>query len=158
MQGSVLVSRNPCTHPGDVRLLHAVDVPQLRHLVNVIVFPSTGARPLCNMMAGGDLDGDVYFLCWDARIVSHVPPHAIVDPATYSKPDFIREKPPEDHIADYFTFYLERDVLGQIANLHLNLCDKLGREGPKDKMCTHLAGLQSVAVDFAKHGECVPRE
>ena len=46
LRGKIIVSRNPCTHPGDVRLLEAVDHPSLRHLVNVIVFPSTGHRPL----------------------------------------------------------------------------------------------------------------
>lgn len=72
LQGKVVVSRNPCTHPGDIRLLDAVNRPELQHLVNVIVFPSTGERPLCNMMSGGDLDGDVYFVCWDQRITSHI--------------------------------------------------------------------------------------
>lgn len=72
LQGKVVVSRNPCTHPGDIRLLDAVNKSELQHLVNVIVFPSTGERPLCNMMSGGDLDGDVYFVCWDQRITSHI--------------------------------------------------------------------------------------
>lgn len=72
LKDKILVSRNPCTHPGDIRLLNAVDRPEFRHLVNVIVFPSTGDRPLCNMMAGGDLDGDVYFICWDKSITDHI--------------------------------------------------------------------------------------
>jgi hypothetical protein len=33
-------------------------------------------------------------------------------PAYYTKPDIIIEKPAEETIADYFTFYLERDCLG----------------------------------------------
>lgn len=123
LQGKVVVSRNPCTHPGDIRLLDAVDRPELQHLVNVIVFPSTGERPLCNMMSGGDLDGDVYFVCWDQRITSHITNKTIQPPATYTKPDFVKTKPAEESIADYFTFFLERDVLGQLANLHLALCD-----------------------------------
>jgi RNA-dependent RNA polymerase len=48
-----------------VRILTGVDRPELRHLYNVVVFSSKGHRPACNMMAGGDLDGDVYFVCWD---------------------------------------------------------------------------------------------
>ncbi len=52
-------------------------------------------------------------------------------------------------------FYLERDILGKIANLHLALCDYYGREGPKHEDCLKLSHLASVAVDFAKHGECV---
>lgn len=123
LQGKIIVSRNPCTHPGDVRLLQAVDRPEFSHLVNVVVFPSTGERPLCNMMAGGDLDGDVYFVSWDEQLLAHLSEDKMQPPARYTKPDLIKEKPAEETIADYFTFYLERDVLGQLANLHLALCD-----------------------------------
>ena len=69
MLGDVLVTRNPCTHPGDLRVLTAVDRPELRHLVNVIVFSTLGERPNCQMMAGGDLDGDVYFVSWDKDLL-----------------------------------------------------------------------------------------
>ena len=64
------MSRNPCTHPGDIRVLEAVDIPQFRHLSNVVVFSSKGDRPQFNKMAGGDLDGDVYFVCWEKSIIS----------------------------------------------------------------------------------------
>jgi len=40
----------------------------------------------------------------------------------------------------------------------LALCDFYGPQGPMHKDCIELSGLQSTAVDFAKHGECVPRE
>ena len=53
---------------------------------------------------------------------------------------------------------MERDVLGKIANLHTALCDQYGREGPKEPNCLTLAHFQSIAVDFAKHGECVPQD
>ena len=65
LTGELLVTRNPCLNPGDLRLLKGVDRPELRHLYNVIVFSSKGERPTCNKMSGGDLDGDVYFICWD---------------------------------------------------------------------------------------------
>lgn len=68
--GNVLVSRNPCTHPGDLRLLKAVDkMEQFGDIFNVVVFSSKGERPQFNKMAGGDLDGDVYFVCWDDLIL-----------------------------------------------------------------------------------------
>ena len=45
IDGDVLVTRNPCTHPGDIRLLKCVDKPELRYLFNVVVFSSKGERP-----------------------------------------------------------------------------------------------------------------
>jgi RNA-dependent RNA polymerase len=65
-----MVTKNPCSHPGDIRLLKAVKegdprFDSLRHYVNVIVFPTTGKRPEQHKMSGGDLDGDVYMAMWD---------------------------------------------------------------------------------------------
>jgi hypothetical protein len=38
--GPVVVTRNPCMHPGDIRVLTAVEPPPgLKHLRDVIVFP-----------------------------------------------------------------------------------------------------------------------
>lgn len=46
------------------------------------------------------------------------------EPAKYTKPQFIKEKPVDaENIADYIVFYMERDVLGKLANMHLALCD-----------------------------------
>lgn len=46
-------------------------------------------------------------------------------------------------------------MLGKISMLHLGLCDMIGPKGPEEPDCIYLAQLASVAVDFAKHGECV---
>lgn len=58
--GKCIVFRNPCFHPGDVRVLNAVDCPTLHHLVDVLVFPAVGYRDIPSMCSGGDLDGDDY--------------------------------------------------------------------------------------------------
>jgi hypothetical protein len=54
----VLVTRNPCLHPGDLQKFRAVDVPGFEHLVDCIVFSTNGRRPGADLMSGGDLDGD----------------------------------------------------------------------------------------------------
>jgi RNA-dependent RNA polymerase len=57
VKGSCVITRAPALHPGDVRKVEAVDIPELRSLVNVIVFNVKGPRDLPNMLGGGDLDG-----------------------------------------------------------------------------------------------------
>lgn len=44
VKGKVAVAKNPCLHPGDLRVLEAIDVPALHHMVNCIVFPQKGMR------------------------------------------------------------------------------------------------------------------
>lgn len=60
----------------------------------------------------------------------------------------------EAHIKKYF----EKDNLGHLANLHLELCDQIGPLGPYHEDCVELSRLISVAVDFAKHGKCVSQD
>jgi hypothetical protein len=54
----VMVTRNPCLHPGDLQKFKAVDIPDFAHLVDCIVFSTQGNRPSADLMSGGDLDGD----------------------------------------------------------------------------------------------------
>lgn len=54
----VIVTRNPCLHPGDIRKLKVVNCPDLAHLTDCIVFPTQGGRATADLMSGGDLDGD----------------------------------------------------------------------------------------------------
>jgi RNA-dependent RNA polymerase len=42
--GKVVVAKNPCLHPGDVRILQAVYYPVLNHMVDCVVFPQQGPR------------------------------------------------------------------------------------------------------------------
>jgi RNA-dependent RNA polymerase len=45
----VIVAKNPCMHPGDLRVLRAVHRPQLEHMLDCVVFPACGPRPITNM-------------------------------------------------------------------------------------------------------------
>lgn len=54
----VLVTRNPCLHPGDLQKFKAVQCDELTHLTDCVIFPTQGHRPSADLMSGGDLDGD----------------------------------------------------------------------------------------------------
>ena len=44
LKGNIVVAKNPCLHPGDVRVLKAVNVSALHHMVDCVVFPQKGFR------------------------------------------------------------------------------------------------------------------
>ncbi|XP_020536474.1 probable RNA-dependent RNA polymerase 5 isoform X3 [Jatropha curcas] len=66
ISGKVLVYRNPGLHFGDVHILNATYVKDLEDFVGNakygIFFPCRGPRSLADEMAGGDFDGDTYFV------------------------------------------------------------------------------------------------
>ncbi|PKU68673.1 probable RNA-dependent RNA polymerase 2 [Dendrobium catenatum] len=153
--GRVVVTKNPCLHPGDIRVLEAICDPQLDEmgLVDCLVFPQKGERPHPNECSGGDLDGDLYFVSWDERLVP-----LQTDPPM----DYIGLRPRlQDHevtleeIHKFFVDYMINDNLGAISTAHLVYADSepLKARSPK---CLQLANLHSMAVDFAKTG--VPAE
>ena len=72
LHGKVVVTKNPCHHPGDLRVFEAVYHKELAHLKDVIVFPQKGHRPHSNEISGSDLDGS-YSLNLRRPISSSIP-------------------------------------------------------------------------------------
>ncbi|KAF9068844.1 RNA dependent RNA polymerase-domain-containing protein [Rhodocollybia butyracea] len=68
--GEVLITRNPCKLPTDVRKVTAVLHPELKDMVDVIVCSVKGYRRLLDFLAGGDYDGDRALVIWDRRFVT----------------------------------------------------------------------------------------
>jgi hypothetical protein len=151
----VIVTRAPALHPGDVQLVTAVNVPvdsPLQWLSNCIVFSQQGPRDLPSQLSGGDLDGDLFHIIFDERLM----PDFTVLPADYTAPpakDLGRPAHVND-IADFFINFMKADQLGQISTKHRIRADKL-EDGTRDPECILLAKLASDAVDFSKSGNAV---
>ncbi|KAL0420729.1 UNVERIFIED_CONTAM: RNA-dependent RNA polymerase 1 [Sesamum latifolium] len=153
VKGKVVVAKNPCLHPGDVRVLKAVDVKALHHMVDCVVFPKKGMRPHPNECSGSDLDGDIYFVCWDPDLIPprQVPPMDY-DPAPTTGLD---HDVTIEEVEEYFTNYIVNDSLGIISNAHTVFADK-EESMALSEPCLALARLFSIAVDFPKTG--IPAE
>ncbi|KAF2805227.1 RdRP-domain-containing protein [Mytilinidion resinicola] len=151
IEGLCILARNPSLHPGDIRIVRAINVPALRHLKNVVVLPQTGDRDIANMCSGGDLDGDDYLVIWDQDLI---PKFTINNPAMNYETEPTREVSGDVSIAqviDFYIQYMKNDSLGQIANAHLATADR-SPNGVLDENCLKLAALHSRAVDFPKSG------
>lgn len=133
IEGICILARNPSLHPGDIRIVRAVNVSALNHLKNVVVLPQTGDRDLGNMCSGGDLDGDDYLIMWDTDFVP--------DTINEIPMDFTPPKPQNSDgpivvsdIAKFFVTYMKNDSLGKIAHAHLAQAD-YNEEGVRDQKC-----------------------
>lgn len=151
--GKVIITRSPALHPGDIRAVRAVDVPDdspLGRLSNCVVFSQHGARDLPSKLSGGDLDGDLYNVIFDQRLMPRSPN---AKPADYPsvKPVELDRPVTSKDMSDFFVQFMETDQLGQISTVHVQLADQRS-EGVFHPDCIKLAQMASTAVDFSKTG------
>lgn len=156
LKGDTLVTHMPALHCGDVQKARAIGLVNasnhLSALYNCIVFSSKGERPLPNMLAGGDLDGDLF----------HVSQNPLLFPPEWEAPSSYPSVTPRDlnrectiqDIVDFFLDFIVNDRLGQLCTMHAVLADQEA-EGVRHSDCVKLSELASVAVDFPKTGIAV---
>ncbi|CAI8609942.1 unnamed protein product [Vicia faba] len=149
--GKVVVTKNPCLHPGDIRVLDAVYNEELEEngLKDCLVFPQKGPRPHPNECSGGDLDGDLFFVSWDNDLI----PAQTDNPMDYTgrRPRIMDHQVTLEEIHQFFVDYMINDTLGAISTAHLVHADR-EPEKARSRKCLELAELHSMAVDFAKTG------
>ena len=114
--GRVAVAKNPAFHYGDLRTLEAINVPELRHVENCVVFPVNGDRDHPNECSGSDLDGDLYFVCWDRDLVPRTPNFDAMN-YTPEKPE-VKDKIELMDIVDFFIKMFKNDQVRYFL-LHL---------------------------------------
>ena len=150
IEETCVIARNPSLHPGDIRVVKAVNVQALHHLRDVLVMPQQGERDLPSMCSGGDLDGDDYVVIWDKELI---PTTWNVEPFHYNPPTPVTAtgEITTDHIINFFVDYLQNDYLGRIATAHVGAADG-ELEGIASPECLELCQLHSLAVDYPKTG------
>ena len=68
--GDILVTKNPCLSIYDLQKVKGVKNDYFsKYFTNVIVFPSKGVIPLPSKITGSDLDGDIYWVCWEKSFI-----------------------------------------------------------------------------------------
>ncbi|KAL1418122.1 hypothetical protein MTO96_026140 [Rhipicephalus appendiculatus] len=149
--GTVLVTKCPCLHPGDVRKFTAVDVPELHHVVDCIVFPAQGPRPHPDEMAGSDLDGDEYVVIWEKCLFFPGPNRTPMNFSDRNPEPDKKEITIEDMI-QFICNYIKNDSIGVLSSAHLAWADQ-EQEGIHSQKCLDIAEKISVCLDFAKNGQ-----
>lgn len=155
VSGTVLLYRNPCVLPSDIRVLtaRASNLPaNFKALYrNCVVIPSRGLDSHARECSGGDLDGDLYYVVWDQRLI----------PAGLIKPGLkVIEIETKEIIAPtagnsdldmmkFFCDYVSKNQLGVLANAHLATADQLTFLDPKS---IELAKYVTVETDVPKKG------
>ncbi|KAM5569729.1 RNA-dependent RNA polymerase 6 [Rosa sericea] len=154
IKGFVVVAKNPCLHPGDIRILEAVDAPGLHHLHDCLVFPQKGDRPHTDEASGSDLDGDLYFVTWDENLIP--PRKKSWEPMQYEAAEAkVSGRPVTNQdLIEFFVRNMVNDNLGAICNAHVVHSDR-SEYGAFDENCQKLAELAAIAVDFPKTGKIV---
>ncbi|KAF5390021.1 hypothetical protein D9757_003814 [Collybiopsis confluens] len=164
--GGVLMTRNPCKVPTDVRKLVAVQHLALSRMVDVIVCTVKGYRRLMDFLAGGDYDGDRGMVIWDADFVQafvnadevfSLPPPELEDCFQVNEQTLVQfldkrstEVTLESGMQDYLLGSLRNpSLVGEYSRLHENAIYK---NGYSDSKTINLAYKFCTILDSAKSG------
>lgn len=146
--GKVLVTKFPSLSEGDVRMYEAVDVPELHHIVDVIVFPQTGPRSQPDEMAGSDLDGDEYAVIWDPFLFFERNEKAFAYSSDKPEKAFTSEEM-DWKMNEFFAEFMSQEDVGVTATNHLHQSDQFGINSA---VCDNLAKKNAIALDYSKSG------
>ncbi|GAU22806.1 hypothetical protein TSUD_142460, partial [Trifolium subterraneum] len=138
--GDVLVYRNPGLHFGDIHIMQARYVEGLESYVGhgkyAIFFPCVGSRSVADEIAGGDFDGDMYWISKNSELLQHFrqsdpwiesPPNSVRLSSSVIKPCELSHEQLEEEL---FKLYLETrfqpsSTIGVAADCWMALMDRL---------------------------------
>jgi hypothetical protein len=161
--GDVLIARSPCNHPGDVQ--HARAVRRNARFQDAhsgsLVFSARGERPLPDMLAGGDLDGDEFYVIHDPTIVPFVkcrPPcdygsggkadPPLLDIAAWFAPTLNTPPPPVGkQLGVLARMARDGNIVAKSADCWVKAVEKFGFD---DKKTLAMAAIHQSALDGRK--------
>ena len=161
----LLVARQPAIRQSDIQKVRAVCHPDLSHLVDVVVFPSRGQFPLAGKLQGGDYDGDIFWLCWEEKLVEpfkNAPaPVQNPDPEQYGikvdrrtlkdlSVDVNNTASIDDFLREAFVFRLAPSLLGIVTN-HFEKQSYQENRLSSFRL-DHISNMHDLLVDAAKSG------
>ena len=185
LQGEVYVTKNPCLHPGDIKILKAVNNEKVRqnlsHMINVIVFSSLedekDTRPIQNQISGGDLDGDIYYVSWNKDIIDgitkrNIPPQEDpkypqqnnnkddnkINSNNNNKNKIMNNTISMNDVIISHINTMKNDLVPLISNLYLAHADNDLIHGPFNEKCKMLSDLFIIAIDSQKNGKFISQE
>ena len=168
----LFVTRYPCMELDDGHMLPVV-TSKPRNMSNslwswlntlhfgVIIFGNSinGRRPLPHTIANGDLDGDLYFVCWNAEILSRIQPvHTVLQAAVTIKDEneFLPDNPnwleaTQEQVRDIVTFVELHMLIGKLYS-QANRIAKDSTSFLDDPDYRSLGRAYKRSMDLGKHG------
>ncbi|KAI8641842.1 RNA dependent RNA polymerase-domain-containing protein [Parasitella parasitica] len=150
IEGPCVVYRESSCFPGDVRVMAAINYPQLRHYTNVLIFSATDKYDLPSICSNDDPDEDNFHITWDTRLLpekrsEYARIYQTAMTPLQSKRISFREA------AKFFTTYISKDKSRKLHEAFIAIADR-HKDGVFNGDCIYLAQQISRALDFAKTG------
>ncbi|CAL0322159.1 unnamed protein product [Lupinus luteus] len=157
IRGPVLVYRNPGLHFGDIHMMQATYVEELESYVGhskyAIFFPCVGPRSVADEIAGGDFDGDMYWVSKNPQLLQYfkssdpwvertAPCNAVSSDSSVEEPSVISDELEEQLFGLYLrTRFEPSSAVGVAADSWMALMDRLltlRNRYNKEKQIKHL--------------------
>ncbi|KAJ7731722.1 RNA dependent RNA polymerase-domain-containing protein [Mycena olivaceomarginata] len=147
-----------------IRVLEAVNKPELKHFTNCIVFSASGTHSETDRMGGGDLDGDQYYVIFNPQLIPESAPPPALRPKkiarrtitiaghTHTIPSPVKRN--MDKRTDAINTFIEHRcnfVVGEMSNTWMDLVGATP-ELANNAECKALVPLIEDALDAVKSG------
>lgn len=167
---SVFITRSPCVHHDDGRVLSNVtDKPNemtdtewkfLEALsFSVVIFsnPREGCKSIPERIAAGDLDGDLYLICWDGKVLSSMNAVAELADEPMKHDSSLKVRGPDPKWFIKAQKFMVDAALYNTVNQLISQLYKLGEKSSEEKGFDHgdtvaFFAAYKNALDLRKHG------